>query len=144
MAVNLNAYAAITPTGLLWVARIGLLGAVVVHIGAATSLTLRSAAARPAGYKKKVWLGNDYPARTMRWGGVIVLAFVIYHLAHLTLGVTGPAVQPCSDASGEMVCHVYDNVLMDAAFPSPLSTWSRNSHWGCIWRRIWSGFALWD
>jgi succinate dehydrogenase / fumarate reductase cytochrome b subunit len=109
----LNAYAAALHSnmGILWVARIGLLAAVLVHIGAATALTLRSAAARPTGYKKKVWLGNDYPARTMRWGGVIVLAFVIYHLAHLTLGAVGPEVRACSAVSGEMVCHVRANVI---------------------------------
>jgi succinate dehydrogenase / fumarate reductase cytochrome b subunit len=70
----------------LWIFRIVLLAAVGVHILAAAELTLRSWRARGTPYKVKKDLSFDYASRTMRWGGVILAAFVLYHLMHLTLG----------------------------------------------------------
>ncbi len=71
---------------LLWIARIGLLLAVVVHIHAAWKTTQVSRAARPAGYQLRRSVQQTYAERTMRWGGVIVLLFILYHLAHFTFG----------------------------------------------------------
>lgn len=76
---------------LLWLLRIGLIIAVLVHIVAAWQLTRRANAARAVGYKR--WDGDlvfSYASRTMRWGGVIILLFVIYHLLHLTFGSVHP------------------------------------------------------
>ncbi len=70
----------------LWVARAVLLTAVVLHIWSATSLTLTSRRARPEGYRLEKWKESTYASRTMRWGGVILLLFIIYHLLHLTTG----------------------------------------------------------
>ena len=70
----------------LWIARAVLLAAVVLHIWSATSLTLTSRRARPDGYRKEKWKESTYASRTMRWGGVILLLFVIYHLLHFTTG----------------------------------------------------------
>jgi succinate dehydrogenase / fumarate reductase, cytochrome b subunit len=70
----------------LWIARAVLLAAVVLHIWSATSLTLTSRRARPEGYRKEKWKESTYASRTMRWGGVILLLFVIYHLLHFTTG----------------------------------------------------------
>jgi succinate dehydrogenase / fumarate reductase cytochrome b subunit len=75
----------------LWIARGVLLAAVVLHIWAATSLTLTSRAARPAGYRERRWREATYASRTMRWSGVIILVFVIYHLLHFTFGTVHPA-----------------------------------------------------
>lgn len=74
--------------GFLWIARLGLIAIVVLHIVAATQVTLMSRAARPNQYEKKDYAIADYASRTMRWGGVIVLLFVIWHLLDLTLGMT--------------------------------------------------------
>ncbi len=71
---------------LLWIFRLGLLAAVAVHLLAALRLTRMSRAARPRRYRKSDDLGFSYASRTMRWGGVIVLLFVVYHLMHLTWG----------------------------------------------------------
>lgn len=99
----LNAYAgflrevgepALPRETLLWIARIVLLGSVVLHITAATQLTIKDRASRPQRYAvKKVTTAApmSYAARTMRWGGVIVLLFIIYHILHFTLGVVGYA-----------------------------------------------------
>lgn len=71
----------------LWIARIVLLAAVSIHIVAATQLTLASKRARPVGYKKYEGdLVFSYASRTMVWGGIIILLFVVFHLLHLTLG----------------------------------------------------------
>jgi succinate dehydrogenase / fumarate reductase, cytochrome b subunit len=73
----------------LWVARLVLLAAVALHITAAAQLTRASHAARPVRYRRREYLEAGYAARTMRWGGVILVLFVVYHLLHLTFGVVG-------------------------------------------------------
>jgi succinate dehydrogenase / fumarate reductase cytochrome b subunit len=74
----------------LWIARVTLLAAVILHIWAATSLTLTSRRARAIGYRKQQWKESTYASRTMRWGGVIILLFVIYHILHMTTGTVHP------------------------------------------------------
>jgi succinate dehydrogenase / fumarate reductase, cytochrome b subunit len=76
---------------LLWLIRAVLLAAVLVHIVAAAQLTLHSRKARRVGYRK---YDNDlafsYASRTMVWGGVIILAFIVFHIMHLTIGNVHP------------------------------------------------------
>src|SRR5215210_208242 len=57
---------------LLWMARIILLAATVLHIWAAYQLTRRDLAARPVGYAVRKNVAQGYAARTMRWGGVLI------------------------------------------------------------------------
>jgi succinate dehydrogenase cytochrome b subunit len=76
---------------LLWIVRAVMLTAVSLHIWAATSLTLESRRARPEGYREQEWKESTYASRTMRWGGVILLLFVIYHLLHFTIGSVHPS-----------------------------------------------------
>jgi succinate dehydrogenase / fumarate reductase, cytochrome b subunit len=75
---------------ILWAERIGLLAAVVLHITATVQLGLRSKAARPVGYSRREAINSSYASRTMYWSGPIVLAFVIFHLLHLTAGIIVP------------------------------------------------------
>ena len=79
---------------LLWTARIGLIVAAVIHIVSATQLTLLSRAARNMGYRRTPHLELSYASRTMRWGGVIILAYAIYHLLHMTFGSAHPSFIP--------------------------------------------------
>lgn len=75
---------------LLWIIRIVLLVSVFFHILAAYQLTQMSHAARPVKYgagRKNV--ETTLSARYMRWGGVLLLIFVIFHILHFTLGVVG-------------------------------------------------------
>jgi succinate dehydrogenase / fumarate reductase, cytochrome b subunit len=74
---------------LLWVVRILLVTCVTLHITAAVQLTRMSRAARPQAYDTKESIATTYAARTMRWSGVILALFVVYHLLHLTGGVVG-------------------------------------------------------
>jgi succinate dehydrogenase cytochrome b subunit len=78
------------PSGLvLWAVRVVLLACVALHITAAMQLTLMNRAARPHGYDTKRPIATTYAARTMRWSGVILALFIVYHLLHLTAGAVG-------------------------------------------------------
>ena len=84
----LNAYAEKLreyPT-LLWGARLGLLVAAALHVWSAYSLTRMNQRARPQGYRERASRASTYASRTMRWSGVILLLFVVYHLMHFTFG----------------------------------------------------------
>ncbi len=80
--------------GGLWIARVVLLTCAVLHVWSAASLTLDSWAARPVGYR--LWKAKDstYASRTMRWGGVILFLFIIFHILNLTLGHFDPGYVP--------------------------------------------------
>ncbi len=83
----------LVPEGLIvTVLRIGLFFVFALHIYAALELTLRNrAAVGPQRYEaRQDFAAANYASRTMRFGGVIVLLFLLYHLADLTLGIVNP------------------------------------------------------
>lgn len=71
----------------LWIARIVIVGAVVVHVWAATVLTIENKRARGGEYGVKHTIQATLASRTMRLTGYVVLAFLLYHIAHFTVGV---------------------------------------------------------
>lgn len=73
----------------LWIFRVVLLGAVLLHMWAAWQLTRAGWAARGTKYDQKQSLEATYASRTVRWGGVLIGLFVVYHILHFTLGVVG-------------------------------------------------------
>jgi succinate dehydrogenase / fumarate reductase cytochrome b subunit len=77
----------------LWIARAVMGACVVLHVWAATSLTLANRAARPVGYRMQHYDESSYASRTMRWSGVILFLFVWYHLMHFTFGNVHPSFQ---------------------------------------------------
>jgi succinate dehydrogenase / fumarate reductase, cytochrome b subunit len=75
----------------LWLVRFALIFSFVFHIHAAFVLTQMNRRARPAKYQsKRDYIAADFAARTMRWTGVIILLFVLFHLADLTFGNANP------------------------------------------------------
>ena len=74
----------------LWIIRVVLLVAVVAHAWAAISLWRQAKRARPQAYVTKKSVAQSYASRTMRWGGVIIGLFIVYHILDLTLGVANP------------------------------------------------------
>mgnify|MGYP001208020942 CR=1 FL=1 len=95
---KINAYAHFlhANAALLWGARLGLLATVGLHVWAAVTLTRRNRAARPAGYAgDPAPAAASYASRTMFMSGLIIAAFVLYHLAHYTWQV--PAVNFLAD-----------------------------------------------
>ena len=71
----------------LWLLRIGLIVAFVLHIHCAYGLTVINRKARPVKYQSpRDYVAVSFAARTMRWSGIIVGLFLLFHLADLTWG----------------------------------------------------------
>jgi len=103
-AAAINAYAEqLHKLGpLLWVFRLGLLGAFAVHVGFGIWLTLQNRAAKPMGYAKKSVQRTSLAAETMIYSGLALLAFIVYHLLHFTLRKVGLDPTLFSDAAGKV------------------------------------------
>jgi len=96
--------------GALWAARLVLLAAVALHILAAVQLTARRRSARPVGYAGgREAQVSSLASRSIRWGGGLILVFLVYHILHFTLGTVH-----ASFVEGDP----YHNVA--AGFASPL------------------------
>jgi succinate dehydrogenase / fumarate reductase cytochrome b subunit len=95
--------------GVLWIARVVLLAAVVLHVLSAIQVWRTSHGARPVGYRKQDFAAANYASRTMRWGGLLLAAFVVYHILHFTTGQAHSAF-----VHGQ----VYQNVVV--GFQNPL------------------------
>ncbi len=96
---------------ILWLFRIGLIALFGIHIYAAATLTLRNLKARGRGRydHRRNYEAVNYANRTMRWGGVIIALFVLYHLADLTIGWANPEF-----VKGE----IYHNVVASLTRPA--------------------------
>jgi len=77
----------------LWLVRIILIPAFIVHIWAAISLTTRDRASRPQRYSLRKNVESTFASRTMIYGGLFILLFVIFHLLDFTFGTTNPSYQ---------------------------------------------------
>jgi succinate dehydrogenase / fumarate reductase cytochrome b subunit len=78
-------------TVFLWILRLGLIGAFFLHIVSAAQLTRMNHRSRPVKYQSpRDYVAADFASRTMRWTGVIVGLFVIFHLMDLTWGSANP------------------------------------------------------
>jgi succinate dehydrogenase / fumarate reductase cytochrome b subunit len=75
---------------LLWAIRVFLLVTVIVHIYVTIQLAIQNKRARPTQYKDKENVKATFASRHMVMSGLIVLMFIIYHLAHFTVRVTDP------------------------------------------------------
>lgn len=108
---GINSYSAFLHASpvILWGTRLLLAAALVAHLVASTQLTLQNFAARPVGYFRKDDVATTYAARTMIWSGPILLLFLVYHLAHLTLGVAPGTSYDAHD--------VYNNVVRGFQIP---------------------------
>ena len=97
-----NTYAALLKgmPVVLWGLRIGTLLAFVVHVAAAISLSSRNREARPHAYVRKRERRTTAAGRFMLLSGLAMLAFVVYHLLHFTLGVIKPEHFNIVDAQG--------------------------------------------
>ena len=95
----------------LYLARAVLVLAALLHVWAAVSLTLSNVTARAVGYREWQARESTYASRTMVWSGPLLLAFLIYHLAHFTTGAAHPEFVP-----GD----VYRNVVV--GFQNPFAS----------------------
>ncbi|MGA8656628.1 MAG: succinate dehydrogenase cytochrome b subunit [Chthoniobacterales bacterium] len=115
---RLNAYAeflhALGP--LLWLIRIFLLAAFIIHIVATVQLTLQNRRAKPQKYAVAGYQRSTTASRTMIVSGLIVLCFVIYHLLQFTFQTTNPEFHELRDSVGRH--DVYRMVIL--GFQQPL------------------------
>ena len=109
--------------GIKWAARLGLLGATVLHIFAFMKLAARNRAARPSDYEDNKWLVASAAAKTMRVSGPVVFFFLGYHLLHFTalkVSADGYEAMKYTLKSGLEVPDAYARMV--AAFQSPVLT----------------------
>ncbi|WP_438290055.1 succinate dehydrogenase [Streptomyces sp. HUAS TT7] len=94
----------------LWLIRVVLVAAVVGHAVSAYQLSRRDIKARPSGYVHRRARAS-YATRTMRWGGIILALFIVWHILDLTTGTVHSGFRPG---------HPYQNVV------DTFSTWYGN------------------
>jgi succinate dehydrogenase / fumarate reductase cytochrome b subunit len=100
---------------LLWGARIGLLAALVAHMTAAVRLARTSRAARPQPYARKEWREATWASRHMLLTGLLVFAYVVYHLLHFTFHAIDTGAMGLRDAAGRLDVHA----MVVAGFRNP-------------------------
>lgn len=83
--------------GLLWIIRVGLVLALVVHVYAAVTLWRRAGKARSVKYQVKKNRSSTISSRMMRWGGVTLLLFIVWHLLNFTIGKVNVSGGPTND-----------------------------------------------
>ena len=92
----------------LWLMRIGLIAAVGLHIHAAYGLTVINHQARSVKYQSaRDYQVANFASRTMRWTGIIITLFVLWHLADLTWGTVNAVGTDGTFVRGD----VYGNVV---------------------------------
>lgn len=92
-AEKLDAYGALLHGPLheiVLLARVVLIAAVILHVTAAYQLTMMSRAARPVDYAARKPQVSTLASKTLRWGGVLLLVFIIFHILHFTIGSVHP------------------------------------------------------
>jgi succinate dehydrogenase / fumarate reductase cytochrome b subunit len=102
---------------LLWVVRLGMLTLVGLHILTAIQLSLENKAARPVGYATPGAYGSSWQSRYMLVSGLVVLAFILYHLAHFTallpgINGVGDFTKLTTTLHGETVADVYAMMIL--------------------------------
>lgn len=86
----------------LWILRLVLLASLVIHVTLVYQLTVQSRRARPVKYEHSDPIRKTPAGRTMRWGGVTILLFIVWHLADFTWGAVNPGFERG---------HVYRNLV---------------------------------
>jgi succinate dehydrogenase / fumarate reductase cytochrome b subunit len=158
----LNSYAHMLKENgeLLWLARGGLLTLFVVHVYLGIQLTLDNKAARPVPYAREDTVQASWASRHMLLTGLVLLAFVVYHLAHFTFGVIKDAEVKEPDGSvrhvnylqlhdveyerthpGEYRADVYAMVM--SGFQNPIVAVSYLAAMVFLWLHLWHGGSSW-
>ena len=89
--------------GLLWMVRVVLIMAVLTHVYASMTLWRRAQNARPVKYARKKRTGAIWASGFMRWGGLALLLFIVWHLLHFTIAKINPAGGATNDPFNLMV-----------------------------------------
>lgn len=132
-------YPVFPPRVFLWIMRLALIAAVVAHMWSAFRLRARKTA--NVGTKRYVTtkrMVNSYAARTMIWGGIIIVAFVVLHLLQFTIIPSSFGFDPHSDPDGprKMVLHAFQNPLYFVVYLVAMAAVCIH-----VWHGFWSAFA---
>ncbi|MBE1456433.1 succinate dehydrogenase / fumarate reductase cytochrome b subunit [Nocardiopsis terrae] len=122
--------------GFLWVFRIVLLASVLIHIYSAAVLTIRARRAREHRYVVKKRVQRTYASYTMRWGGVLIALFVVFHILHLTVNSIAPGGK--SDSPYERLVNGFQPEFWYVTLFYVLSVIAVGFH---LRHGIWSGMA---
>lgn len=87
--------------GALWLIRVGLIASVVIHVGCALALWHRAGKARTIKYVVTKNKASSLSSRTMRWGGLTILIFIVWHLLNFTIGKVNPSTGDTGSAAGD-------------------------------------------
>ncbi len=127
--------------GLLWIVRVVLLAAIIVHVYAVVVLWRRNrkagavrGARRYYSKKNRTGIQRSYASFTMRWGGLVVLAFIVYHLLHLTTNDIAPG--GASDSPYERVVNGFEIWYVVVAYT--IAMLAVGFH---LWHGIWSALT---
>jgi succinate dehydrogenase / fumarate reductase cytochrome b subunit len=90
-------------SGLLWILRLGLIASLVVHVTAGVLLWRRAHTARSVKYQVTKRRNSSLSSRTMRWGGLTILAFLVWHLLNFSIVKVNPAGGSTADPYNLMV-----------------------------------------
>lgn len=106
----LNEYAALLKSNavFLWTMRVGLLAVATLHVISAVQLIRHDAGSRPVGYARQVPQESTFASRSIRWGGLVIAVFIVYHLLHFTTGTLHPSFSHVD---------VYSNMVLGLSVP---------------------------
>lgn len=115
--------------GLLWVIRIGLIASLVAHVTAAVVLWRRAAKARPVSYAVKRNVVSSLSSRTMRWGGLTLLVFIVWHLLNFTVVKVNPS-GGATDDPYNLLVDTFDLWWMTAIYLVAMAALAMHLHHG--------------
>lgn len=117
--------------GLLWVIRVGLIVSLVVHVVAAVTLWRRARSARTVPYVMKKRTGATFASGLMRWGGVTILLFLVWHLLNFTIGKINVTGGPTNDPY-DLLVDTFDTWWLTLIYLVAMAALGAHLHHG-IW-----------
>lgn len=116
--------------GFLWLMRAVLLLSLVVHVVAAFALYRRAAKARPIKYQMKKHTGAIPAARMMRFGGLTLLIFIVWHLLNFTVGKVNPQGGPTDEGPYALMVDNFDVWWMTLIYLAAMAMLGAHLHHG--------------
>ena len=132
-------------SGLLWILRIGLIAALVAHVASAVACCGSArASAHHRSYAVKKNRGSSLSSRTMRWGGITILLFVIWHLINFTIGKVNPSGGARPNDPFNLVVDTFDQWWMTLIYLVAMVALGMHLHhgtWSALQTLGWTGTA---
>jgi succinate dehydrogenase / fumarate reductase cytochrome b subunit len=117
--------------GALWIIRSVLIVSLVVHVACAAALWKRARRARRTPYVMKKNVASSLSSRTMRWGGLTLLLFIIWHLINFTIGKVNVSGGSTNDPYNLLV-DTFDTWWMTVIYLVAMLTLAMHLHHG-VW-----------